>query len=79
MLTITWEAPVIVVSSNGDGYYFVKLVDKTETQVDYVSLFIKFSEFDKRLEEIRAEGGVKEYIEIPEVGQTSEEEVSEEE
>ena len=68
-----------IVSSNGDGYYFVKLVDKTETQVDYVSLFIKFSEFDKRLEEIRAEGGVKEYIEIPEVGQTSEEEVSEEE
>ncbi|MBQ6130315.1 SurA N-terminal domain-containing protein [Candidatus Saccharibacteria bacterium] len=54
------------VSSNGDGYYFVKLNKKTETQVDYVSLFVKFKEFDKRLEMIRESGGVKEYIKLKE-------------
>ncbi len=51
-------------SSNGDGYYFVKLIEKTETQVNYVSIFVRFTEFEKRVEEVRAQGKVTEYIEI---------------
>lgn len=51
-----------VLSTNGDGYYFVKTLEKSETQVGYESLYIKFTEFEKRLAEIRAAGEVKEYI-----------------
>ncbi|MBQ6320966.1 SurA N-terminal domain-containing protein [Candidatus Saccharibacteria bacterium] len=49
-------------STNGDGYYFVKTLEKTDTQVSYASLYIKFTEFDQRLAQIRAQNGVKEYI-----------------
>jgi len=52
------------VSTNGDGYYFVKLIEKTETQVNYVSIFVKFEEFNKRLTEIREQGKVVEYITV---------------
>ncbi len=64
-------------SSNGDGYYFVKLVKKTETQVDYVSLFVKFTEFDKRLAEIREQDKIQEYIVIPEISDEEPQENSE--
>lgn len=50
------------VSSNGDGYYFVKLIDKNETQVNYASIKVSFSEFGQRFSEAQT----KEYIEIPE-------------
>ena len=58
-----WSGKIL--STNGDGYYFVKLNEKTETQVNYVSLFVKFTEFEKRLEAVREEGKVVEYITIP--------------
>ena len=37
--------------------------------MNYVSLFVKFEEFDKRLAEIREQGKVKEYIDIREIGE----------
>lgn len=54
------------VSTNGDGYYFVKVIDKTESQVSYESLFVKFREFEERLKELRENGEVKEYIKLEE-------------
>ena len=53
-------------SSNGDGYYFVKTLEKDAEarKVHYVSLYIKFTEFEKRLNKVREEGLVKEYIVI---------------
>ena len=54
-------------STNGDGYYFVKTVDKNETQVSYVSLYVRFTEFAKRFEEAEKNGLIKEYITIPEL------------
>ena len=56
-------------SSNGDGYYFVKTIDKTEVQVNYVSLYIKFTEFRKRFEQMKAAGLIREYIDLPELGE----------
>ena len=50
------------VSMNGDGYYFVKLIGKTDTEVDFVSIKVPFTEFDKRIGELRENGGVVEYI-----------------
>lgn len=56
------------VSSNGDGYYFVKLIDKNEEtmQVNYASIKIPFTEFDKKMTELRENGGVEEYIRVRE-------------
>ena len=56
------------VSNNGDGYYFVKLSDKNDSQVNYKSVKVPFTVLDKKLEDLRKEEGkIKEYIEIPEV------------
>lgn len=52
------------VSSSGDGYYFVKLVAKTDSTVNYTSIKISFTEFDKQMKEIRDSGKVKELIKI---------------
>lgn len=52
------------VSKNGDGYYFVKLIDKTESQVNYVSIFVRFTEFDKRIRSFSEENKIKEYIKV---------------
>ena len=51
-------------SSNGDGYYFVKLVEKTETQVNYESIKVKFTTFAERVAQLYEEGKVKELIEV---------------
>ena len=58
-------------SSNGDGYYFVKTIDKNEMQVNYVSLYIKFTEFAKRFEQMKIAGLIREYIELPELDTAS--------
>jgi hypothetical protein len=55
----------VIRSTTGDGYYFVKLLEKTDTQLEYVSLKIPLTEFDKRLEALRQAGRVHEYIKIP--------------
>lgn len=49
-------------SSNGDGYYYVKLAEKTEDQVNYSSIKVTFSEFDLQVASLYDEGKVKEYI-----------------
>ena len=49
-------------SSNGDGYYYVKLEEKTDSKVNYASLKIAFLEFDLKVAELYDEGKVEEYI-----------------
>ena len=53
------------VSMNGDGYYFVKLIKKTETEVNFVSIRVPFTEFDSRFSALREEGKIKEFIDLP--------------
>lgn len=52
------------VSMNGDGYYFVKLIKKTDSEVNFVSIKVPFTEFNKRFSALRDEGKINEYIEI---------------
>lgn len=54
------------VSLNGDGYYIIKCTDKSKNEVSYVSLFVPFSEFSKRIATLKESGKITEYIEIPE-------------
>ncbi|HET8884654.1 MAG TPA: peptidylprolyl isomerase [Candidatus Saccharimonadales bacterium] len=50
----------------GDGYYFVKLLDKTPTQVSYAYIRIPLTEFNDRLATLKKENKIHEYINIPE-------------
>ncbi len=51
-------------SSNGDGFYYVKLNDKTDSEVNYESLKINFTKFDEQVEELYADGEVEVYISV---------------
>ena len=52
------------ISMNADGYYFVKLVAKTEAEVNFVSIKVPFTEFESKVEALRTGDGIKEYIHI---------------
>jgi hypothetical protein len=52
------------ISMNGDGYYFVKLIKKTDTEVNFVSIKIPFTEFNVRFNSLKEENKISEYIEI---------------
>ena len=51
-------------STNGDGYYFLKVLDKTETAVSYISIKVPFKEFSKKVKAVRDDGKVREYIDL---------------
>ena len=68
------------ISTNGDGYYFVKLINKTDTEVNFVSIKVPFTEFDKRFLALQADDKIVEHISIkdPTVIEASASETSEE-
>jgi hypothetical protein len=52
-----------IVSKNGDGYYFVKLLAKNEAgQVSYESLLVPFTELGRRMQALRDGGRIREFI-----------------
>ena len=64
------------VSKNGDGYYFVKLTEREGSRVRYESIWVRFTEFDNRMQKLREEGKIDEYIKL-EGGESSSEEKKE--
>ena len=52
------------ISMNGDGYYFVKLINKTDTEVNFVSIKVPFTEFEKRFATLKEENKISEFIEL---------------
>ena len=50
------------ISINGDGYYFVKLIAKTNTEVNFVSIFVPFNKFDQLFAELKENGKISEAI-----------------
>lgn len=50
------------ISMNGDGYYFVKLIAKTNAEVNFVSIKVPFTEFEKRFTTLQEEQKIQEYI-----------------
>ncbi len=52
------------VSMNGDGFYFVKLVEKTESKVNFMSIKVPFTEFEEKFAKVQEEGKISELIEI---------------
>lgn len=55
----------VIKTTTGDGYYFVKLVDKNDTQVSYAYLRIPLTAFKEKLATIKKENKIREYISIP--------------
>ena len=49
-------------SSNGDGFYYVKLILKSEDKVNYASIKIPFTKFSDQIKQLRDDGKVDEYI-----------------
>ena len=49
---------------SGDGYYFVKLIDKTDTEVNFVSIKVPLTEFDARMDALRSAGSVSEFVRL---------------
>ena len=49
-------------SVNGDGYYFVKLIEKTDAEVNFVSIRVPFTAFSERFEALG--DGIQEFITI---------------
>lgn len=52
------------ISMSGDGYYFVKLIAKTDTEVNFVSIKVPFTEFDNRMSALRDENKIQEFVTI---------------
>ena len=52
------------VSMNGDGYYFVKLIKKTDNEVNFVSIKVPFTKFAADFSALREAGKIQEYINI---------------
>ncbi len=53
-------------TTTGDGYYFVKLLEKTDAQVSYAYIKVPLTAFKKQLAALKKENKVREYISIPE-------------
>ncbi|MEO6109417.1 MAG: peptidylprolyl isomerase [Candidatus Saccharimonadales bacterium] len=63
----------VVKSTTGDGYYFVRLLDINDTQVNYDFIHISLTAFTAQLDKIeKSADGVKKYITIPDTTTTKE-------
>lgn len=52
------------ISTAGDGYYIVKLLEKTDVEVSYEYAKISFTEFDNRLKQLQKDGKIQKYINV---------------
>lgn len=55
-----------LMSTTDDGYYFVKIIDKSDTQVNFVYLHIPLSKFTNDFAALKKNGKIQEYISVPE-------------
>ena len=53
-----------VTTMNDSGYYFVKIVDKTEAKIRFTFLFIPLTERDNRVSKLKESGKVSEFIKV---------------
>lgn len=56
----------VIKSSTDDGYYFVRVKDKTDTQVSFSYLHIPLTMFAENLAKLKKDGKITEYIKVAE-------------
>jgi hypothetical protein len=59
-----------VTTTSGAGYYYVKLIDKNDTQLRYEYIFVPLSEFSAKLQQLRKDNKISEYISVEEASTT---------
>jgi len=60
----------VIKSTTGEGYYYVKVIDVNETQVNYEYVHIPLTAFMKMLDNVKGQEKTKEHITIPDVNTT---------
>lgn len=60
------ETSPAIKGAAGDGYYFVRLLNKTSSQLSYEYIRIPLSAFGEQLENLKKDGKIDEFISIPE-------------
>jgi len=55
----------VVRTTTGDGYYFVKLLEKTSDQVSYIYIRIPLTAFNEQLKSLQKDNKIHEYISVP--------------
>ncbi|NCU38008.1 hypothetical protein EOL96_03075 [Candidatus Saccharibacteria bacterium] len=58
------ELSGLIKSSTDDGYYFVKIIEKTDTQISFSYLHIPLTMFSSNVDTMKKNGKVQEYINI---------------
>ncbi len=54
----------VLKSTTDDGYYFVKIVDKSESQVNFLFLHIPLTKFEQDFAKLKADRKIHEYITV---------------
>jgi hypothetical protein len=60
----------VIKSTTGEGYYYIKLLDSNDTQVNYEYVHIPLTTFMKQLQTVKDQKKVQEFITIPAVSIT---------
>jgi hypothetical protein len=60
----------VIKSTTGEGYYYIKLLDSNDAQVNYEYVHVPLTAFTKQLQAVKDQKKVNEYITIPEVNIT---------
>lgn len=58
-------------STTGEGYYYVRLIEINDTQVNYEYIHIPLTTFSKELAKVKEQKKVSEYITVPKVSTTN--------
>jgi ABC-type multidrug transport system fused ATPase/permease subunit len=59
------ETSGAIKTTTGDGYYFVQLLEKTDSQINYQYIRIPLTAFDERFASLKKDSKIHEYISIP--------------
>lgn len=57
----------VIKTTTGDGYYFVQLLEKNSSQINYQYIRIPLTAFDERLASLKKQSKIQEYISVPAV------------
>lgn len=57
----------VIRSSIGDGYYFVRILEKNDNQVSYEFIQVPLTQLKKDVEKLRHDNKIKEYINVPKI------------
>lgn len=61
------QVSTAIKTTSGNGYYYVKLVDTNEAQLQYEHIFVPLREFDSRLDGITKGQELTKFIEVDEI------------